>query len=153
MAVPCNAENQLIKLPADKYTVREREMLIGSGILPKEFFEAARNPFVIGVGAYFPLPLSLPRLAITAPFMTLSSTITRWGMDYKLLTHPVIQKSFILSVSPLRFHAVLGVCGFVLAWMKFHKDPGKDVTLKCVASVAHHCRVVPYKMHKAPESQ
>jgi len=45
------AENELIKLPANKYTVREREMLIGSGILPKEFFEAARNPFVIGVGA------------------------------------------------------------------------------------------------------
>lgn len=26
-------------------------MLIGSGILPPEFFVAARNPFVIGVGA------------------------------------------------------------------------------------------------------
>ncbi|KAF5843657.1 chitinase-related protein [Dunaliella salina] len=70
------SENQLIKLPADKYTVREREMLIGSGVLPREFFEAARNPFVIGVGA------------------------------------------------------LLGVCGFVLAWMKFYKDPDfEDVTM------------------------
>lgn len=44
------AANQVLKLPASKYTVREREMLIGSGILPYEFFEAARNPFVIGFG-------------------------------------------------------------------------------------------------------
>ena len=45
------AEGQLLKLPANKFTVREREMLIGSGILPPEFFQATRNPFVIGVGA------------------------------------------------------------------------------------------------------
>lgn len=44
-------EGQLLKLPANKFTVREREMLIGSGILPPEFFQATRNPFVIGVGA------------------------------------------------------------------------------------------------------
>lgn len=61
--------HQLLKLPANKFTVREREMLIGSGIVPPEFFEAAKNPFVIGIGA------------------------------------------------------LLGVCGFVLAWMKFHRDP------------------------------
>jgi hypothetical protein len=41
----------VLKLPANKFTVREREMLIGSGILPAEFFEVATNPFVIGVGA------------------------------------------------------------------------------------------------------
>ncbi len=41
----------MIKLPIDKFTVREREMLIGSGILPPEFFVAAKNPFVIGLGA------------------------------------------------------------------------------------------------------
>uniref|UniRef100_A0A7S0WL48 LysM domain-containing protein n=1 Tax=Chlamydomonas leiostraca TaxID=1034604 RepID=A0A7S0WL48_9CHLO len=64
--------NQILKLPASKFTVREREMLIGSGIVPPEFFEAARNPFVIGFGV------------------------------------------------------LLGVCGFVLAWMKFHKDPDFD---------------------------
>lgn len=39
---------QVLKLPANKYTVREREMLIGSGILPAEFFEATKNPYVIG---------------------------------------------------------------------------------------------------------
>eukprot|EP00882_Tetradesmus_deserticola_P001759 GHRQ01001889.1.p1 GENE.GHRQ01001889.1~~GHRQ01001889.1.p1 ORF type:complete len:214 (+),score=82.63 GHRQ01001889.1:584-1225(+) len=44
-------EGQLLKLPANKFTVREREMLIGSGILPAEFFEATKNPFVIGAGA------------------------------------------------------------------------------------------------------
>jgi len=43
-------ENQLLKLPSNKFTVREREMLIGSGILPAEFFTAAKNPFVIGLG-------------------------------------------------------------------------------------------------------
>jgi hypothetical protein len=45
------AEGQLLKLPANKFTVREREMLIGSGILPPEFFAATKNPFVIGAGA------------------------------------------------------------------------------------------------------
>jgi hypothetical protein len=45
------AEGQLLKLPANKFTVREREMLIGSGILPREFFEATQNPFVVGIGA------------------------------------------------------------------------------------------------------
>eukprot|EP00878_Enallax_costatus_P000647 GHUV01000753.1.p1 GENE.GHUV01000753.1~~GHUV01000753.1.p1 ORF type:complete len:214 (+),score=39.95 GHUV01000753.1:213-854(+) len=44
-------EGQLLKLPANKFTVREREMLIGSGILPPEFFAATKNPFVIGIGA------------------------------------------------------------------------------------------------------
>lgn len=44
-------EGQLLKMPAGKFTVREREMLIGSGILPPEFFAATRNPFVIGAGA------------------------------------------------------------------------------------------------------
>ncbi|KAI8471125.1 MAG: chitinase-related protein [Monoraphidium minutum] len=44
-------EGQLLKLPANKFTVREREMLIGSGILPHEFFAATKNPFVLGVGA------------------------------------------------------------------------------------------------------
>ncbi|KAF6263818.1 chitinase-related protein [Scenedesmus sp. NREL 46B-D3] len=44
-------EGQLLKLPANKFTVREREMLIGSGILPVEFFAATKNPFVIGAGA------------------------------------------------------------------------------------------------------
>ncbi|GLC52014.1 hypothetical protein PLESTB_000573000 [Pleodorina starrii] len=43
-------DNQVVKLPIDKFTVREREMLIGSGILPPEFFTAAKNPFVIGLG-------------------------------------------------------------------------------------------------------
>lgn len=44
-------EGQLLKLPANKFTVREREMLIGSGILPPEFFAATKNPFVLGAGA------------------------------------------------------------------------------------------------------
>ena len=44
------ADNQLLNLPSSKFTVREREMLIGSGILPPEFFVAAKNPFVIGFG-------------------------------------------------------------------------------------------------------
>jgi len=46
-----HAENQLLKLPSNKFTVREREMLMGSGILPREFFEATKNPFIVGVGA------------------------------------------------------------------------------------------------------
>ncbi len=66
----------MLKLPAGKFTVREREMLIGSGIVPAEFFAGkpllcftelcqplmlqcacvplravAKNPFVIGMGA------------------------------------------------------------------------------------------------------
>lgn len=45
------AANLLLKLPSNKFTVREREMLIGSRILPVEFFEKATNPFVIGIGA------------------------------------------------------------------------------------------------------
>lgn len=44
------AENQLLKLPSNKFTVREREMLMGTGILPPEFFQATKNPFVIGLG-------------------------------------------------------------------------------------------------------
>mmetsp|Transcript_38834 Transcript_38834/g.83627 ORF Transcript_38834/g.83627 Transcript_38834/m.83627 type:complete len:216 (+) Transcript_38834:33-680(+) len=43
--------NMLLKLPTNKFTVREREMLIGSRILPPEFFQAATNPFVIGISA------------------------------------------------------------------------------------------------------
>lgn len=61
------AANQMIKLPADKFTVREREMLMG--IVPREFFEATKNPFVVGISV------------------------------------------------------LLGVCGFVLAWMSFYRDP------------------------------
>lgn len=39
--------NQLLKLPGDKFTVREREML--TSIVPKEFFaQATQNPFAIG---------------------------------------------------------------------------------------------------------
>lgn len=30
---------QIIKLPSDKYTIREQEMLAGSGIMPMEFFK------------------------------------------------------------------------------------------------------------------
>lgn len=45
------ADGQVIKLPSGKFTTREREMLIGSGILPSEFFAAAKNPFVVGGGA------------------------------------------------------------------------------------------------------
>lgn len=45
-------------MPAGKFTVREREMLIGSGILPPEFFAATRNPFVIGAGACEHKPLT-----------------------------------------------------------------------------------------------
>lgn len=44
-------ENQLLRLPANRFTVREREMLIGSGILPREFFSVVKSPFAIGLGA------------------------------------------------------------------------------------------------------
>lgn len=60
--------NQLLKLPVNRFTVREREMLIGSKVLPPEFFQAASNPFVIGGGL------------------------------------------------------LMAVCGFVLAWQRFHPD-------------------------------
>ncbi|KAG1665340.1 hypothetical protein FOA52_011754 [Chlamydomonas sp. UWO 241] len=44
--------DMLLKLPTNKFTVREREMLIGSNILPPEFFlKAASNPFVVGISA------------------------------------------------------------------------------------------------------
>ena len=36
-----NAELQVLKLPAGKYTVREREMMTGSGLVPAEFFHAS----------------------------------------------------------------------------------------------------------------
>lgn len=43
------ADNQIIKLPTNKFTVREREMLTGSGIVPREFFDPARTvPFALG---------------------------------------------------------------------------------------------------------
>lgn len=32
---------QVLKLPAGKYTVREREMMTGSGLVPQEFFHAS----------------------------------------------------------------------------------------------------------------
>ncbi|KAG2454037.1 hypothetical protein HYH02_001078 [Chlamydomonas schloesseri] len=67
-------DNQIVKLPIDKFTVREREMLIGSGILPPEFFHAAKNPFVIGLGG------------------------------------------------------LMLVCGFVMAWQRFHSDPDMQAT-------------------------
>lgn len=34
------AANQILKLPAGKYTVREREMLVGSAGVPNEFFQS-----------------------------------------------------------------------------------------------------------------
>eukprot|EP00951_Prasinocladus_malaysianus_P009789 scaffold71419_cov43-Prasinocladus_malaysianus.AAC.1 len=37
--------NQIIRLPSSKFTVREQEMLTGSGIVPKEFF--ANGPMAI----------------------------------------------------------------------------------------------------------
>lgn len=40
----------VLRLPV-KFTVREREMLIGSGVLPNEFFLTPDNPFVVGLGA------------------------------------------------------------------------------------------------------
>jgi hypothetical protein len=40
----------VLRLPAGKFTVREREMLMGTGILPPEFFQVARNPFFVGIG-------------------------------------------------------------------------------------------------------
>ncbi|GFR45204.1 hypothetical protein Agub_g6598 [Astrephomene gubernaculifera] len=67
-------DNQVVKLPINKFTVREREMLIGSGILPHEFFTAAKNPFVIGLGG------------------------------------------------------LMLVCGFVMAWQRFHSDPDMQAT-------------------------
>ncbi len=42
---------QVIKLPANKYTVREKEML--SNVVPVEFFEVAKSPWlssVLGIG-------------------------------------------------------------------------------------------------------
>jgi hypothetical protein len=33
--------NQVLRLPASKFTVREQEMLTGSGIIPREFFATA----------------------------------------------------------------------------------------------------------------
>ena len=38
MCVCISTEHQLIKLPANKFTVREREMLTGTLGVPQEFF-------------------------------------------------------------------------------------------------------------------
>ena len=47
------AARQVIKLPAGKYTVREREMLTGSGLVPADFFTAGSSlsKAVIGCGS------------------------------------------------------------------------------------------------------
>lgn len=45
------AANQIIKLPANKYTVREREMLQGTANAPAEFFapgNAFSNSIILG---------------------------------------------------------------------------------------------------------
>ena len=49
------AARQVIKLPAGKYTVREREMLTGSGLVPADFFTAGSSlsKAVIGCGSTF----------------------------------------------------------------------------------------------------
>ncbi|PNH12044.1 hypothetical protein TSOC_001073 [Tetrabaena socialis] len=68
-------DNQVVKLPVNKFTVREREMLIGSGILPAEFFSGVVNsPFAVGLGG------------------------------------------------------LMLVCGFVMAWQRFHSDPDMQAT-------------------------
>lgn len=52
-------EGQVIKLPAGKYTKREKEMMVGSGIVPSEFFDSTGAKvagfgvlLLIAVGAY-----------------------------------------------------------------------------------------------------
>ena len=66
-------DNQLLKLPGGKYTVREREMLLG--ILPKEFFnqasQAVNNPFAIGAS----ICESRIYVAMAAFFLTAHSLI------------------------------------------------------------------------------
>ena len=50
-AAECWRVWQVIKLPANKYTVREKEML--SNVVPVEFFEVAKSPWlssVLGIG-------------------------------------------------------------------------------------------------------
>lgn len=49
------AAGQVLKLPAGKYTVREREMMTGSGVLPTEFFHvgsALGKTVLIGTQAH-----------------------------------------------------------------------------------------------------
>lgn len=41
--------NQMIKLPARKYTLREREVLIGNNVLPPEFFSEKSKTFGLGI--------------------------------------------------------------------------------------------------------
>ena len=43
-----HAGNQIIKLPANKYTVREREMLVGAGA-PQAWFADNLGPFGAGL--------------------------------------------------------------------------------------------------------
>lgn len=52
------AADQVLKLPAGKYTVREREMMTGSGVLPTEFFHvgsALGKTVLIGMHCAEPL--------------------------------------------------------------------------------------------------
>lgn len=42
-------EGQVIQLPAGKYTKREKEMMMGSGIVPSEFFESTGTK-IAGLG-------------------------------------------------------------------------------------------------------
>eukprot|EP00891_Asterochloris_glomerata_P003591 jgi/Astpho2/3591/Aster-06888 len=44
---------QVIKLPAGKYTVREREMLTGSGLVPADFFTAGSSLSKAVIGFVF----------------------------------------------------------------------------------------------------
>lgn len=86
-------------------------MLIGSGILPPEFFQATKNPFVLGVGArecwlaYLVPPAARLLLAALAclPAQAMPHTLTH------------------------NFNAVLMVCGFVMAWQRFYDEESADI--------------------------
>jgi hypothetical protein len=143
---PRRAEGQLLKLPATKFTVREREMLIGSGILPPEFFAATKNPFVLGVGARERRPgragrnrqpqatgaARTHRRLRAAAAALVSAVPLAWGSAMARQRARACLKPFpspppasppLQSPPPL---PVLMVCGFVMAWQRFYDEESAD---------------------------
>ncbi|EFJ46239.1 hypothetical protein VOLCADRAFT_105599 [Volvox carteri f. nagariensis] len=117
-------DNQVVKLPIDKFTVREREMLIGSGILPPEFFTAAKNPFVIGLGGFnYSRVLNDPQNS-HALLSHVHLRLIMWRRRPLLSLPRFCAVSRTISL----FDAVMLVCGFVMAWQRFHSDPDMQAT-------------------------
>ena len=71
--MPVAAENQLIKLPANRYTVREREMLSGTAGVPAEFFAGSSGlSRILLAGEDLPLSTALRQGGLCRLFLPAS---------------------------------------------------------------------------------